>query len=320
MHKHFLGATFLAALGLATAAQSATLDADALRHMSPRQARAALERQVQRSQSHSSNLGADSTPPVLTAFNAPATFDVGIPDNPMFVPLKATDDRSGVYYAYAYGTGPSGQFVGGSMTNQLPAKSYVGGMEVYTLSGFSEPGTYTFTDLYIADLAGNMRHLEQAELAALGRTSFVVANKRGHDAQQPVLQAGKVLTPQLSLSASPPGTTHAPYAGVLLEALDVGATVVAGVAYASMDFCTLDQSSCFSVWANDTRGSRRAAAISLRLGGEVSSSSVVAGEYHLRNLWITDYAENTAFLSSTEFGGNTDFSAYFPSTVITVTP
>lgn len=44
------------------------------------------------------------------------------------------------------------------------------------------------------------------------------------------------------------------------------------------------------------------------------------GEYRLAHLTVADYAGMQRFYQSVEFGGDVDFSAYFPSVSIHVRP
>lgn len=323
MRAPIILASLLATLGtsLAVPANAEPANMDALRHMTASQARAWAEQQIARqnaTRAERSAAKADVVAPVLTAIEAPAPVDALAPKS-SFIAIKATDDLSGVRWGYAYATGPSGQSVVAFLGMSLPSKKYSGGMSMSQLTPFSEPGAYVVTDVYLWDLADNMAHFDEAALAALGgTTSFVVKNEHGYDTKGPILRSGKVLTPQLSLSHMTPGTTKGPYAALQVNAADIGDTAVAGVSAARAEFCIIDYSACFSVDANDMRSGANS---SLRLGGEVNvSNGQLPGEYHLRTLQINDYGDNSLFLMATEFGGGTDFSAYFPSTKITLTP
>jgi hypothetical protein len=303
----------------ATAAADPATILQQLRHMTPAQIQAwAQQQRAVRAAGALSD--SDVTPPVITTFDAPASIDVGVPDSPLYVTVKGSDDLSGVYWGYAYGFGPSGQLFNASLNVSFPTKKLSSAMDVYSLSSFSEPGTYSFMAAFFFDAAGNQISLDQAALAALGRTSFVVKSKRGFDAVNPALQSGQILTPKVSLSATHPGTDEPPFVAVSIDVADSGNTVIAGVSSAGADFCLLDQSRCFSVYANDVNGPRRVAAETLRLGGRIDPSNLVPGKYHLRTVFVNDYGGNYEYLQSTEFGGAADFSAYFPSTTITVKP
>ena len=323
MRAPLILASLLATLGasLAVPANAEPANVEALRHMTASQARAWAKQQIARqnaNRAERSAARADIVAPVLTAIEAPTSVDALSPAS-SFIAIKATDDLSGVRWGYAYATGPSGQSVVAFLGNSLPSKKYSGGMSMRELTPFSEPGVYAVTDVYLWDLADNMAHFDAAALAALGGTTdFVVKNKRGHDTKAPTLRTGKVLTPQLSLSATTPGTTKGPYAAMQVNSVDTGDTAVANVAWASAEFCIMDYSACFWLNADDMRGGTSS---SLRMSGEVSvGSGQLPGEYHLRTLQIDDHGRNKLFLMANEFGGGTDFSAYFPSTTITLTP
>lgn len=322
MRAPFILTSLLATLGTGLAAAAADpVDMEALRHMTAAQARTWAKRQIARQEAtraQRSTAKVDIVPPVLTAIEAPTSVDALAPAS-SFIVIKATDDLSGVRWGYAYATGPNGQSVVAFLGMTLPSKKYDGGMSLSQLTPFSQPGVYTVNDVYLFDVADNMAHFDEAALAALGgRTSFTVTNTRGYDTKGPVLRTGKVLTPQLSLSSTAPGTTKAPYAAIQVSAADVGDTLVSGVTAIMAEFCIPDFSACFSVNADDMRDGTSS---TMRLAGQISADfGQLPGEYHLRNLQINDYAGNDLFMVSTEFGGGTDFSAYFPSTTITLTP
>jgi hypothetical protein len=308
----------LVALSLSTSAQ--TLDQEMLRHMHPAQARALVKQQIDQQAAHRVErlaAGLDGMPPRLTAIETPVSVDVRFPDA-TFITMKATDDLSGVHWGYAVVTGPHGQKLNAYLGTSPASKKFSGGMSLSELTAFSEPGTYTVTEMALDDLAGNRVYYDQSTLAHLGRTTFVVKNKGGFDTQAPGLTSGKILTPQLSLSATSPGTTRGAYAVVRVDAVDAGDTAVAGIRMGSSDFCTLDMASCFYIWADNMQGGANA---TLRLSGEASAGmGLLPGTYHLRGLQFSDRAGIFQVLTSDKFGGSTDFSQYFPSTTITLVP
>jgi hypothetical protein len=314
MRTSFAHASLLAAITMAlpAAASAESANMNALRQVAQPQVRAWMNQQLLRQKvSRLENTAAkvDDKPPVLTIINTAGTF----------INVAATDNLSGVRWGYAYSRGPSDQFVVSFVGSTMPSKNYTGGMSMQDLTVFSEPGTYKVTDVYLWDVADNMVHYDEAALVGLGgRTTFEVVNTLGYDSKAPKLKSGKILTPLLSLSDTTPGTTQSRYVGVQASATDVGNTAVAGIMWVSADFCLLDETACFSVSADDIS---QGPAVSVRMSGQVSADfGLVPGEYHLRNMQIHDYGNNDQFLYSTEFFGSTDFSAYFPSTTITLTP
>ncbi len=323
MRKHVIRAALSAAFllgGWPVASQAETVDFEKLRHMAPPQVHSWAMKQIKQQQAVRAAQAAsavDMTPPVVTAFDAPAVLDVTRADNPLHVKIEATDDRSGVASAIAYATGPSGQHVGAQLYVTLPAKKLTGALTGYDLTAFEAPGTYTFYALYVRDVAGNLTFLDQAQLANLGQSSFTVKNTRGFDAVAPTLLSGKILTPNVSLSSTVPGTDQPPFAGLSIVAGDSGNTAVAGVTSASVMFCTLDESNCISAWANDAHAPGTPK-VTLRLGTQLSG--VAPGEYHLYDIWLHDRGNNYQWLRSSKFGGSVDFGTYFPTTTITLVP
>jgi hypothetical protein len=313
----------LAALGvgLSAAAQAETVNFEALRHMAPSRVHAWAMQQIKRQQSTQAAralAGLDVTPPVLTAFDVSSSIDVSLADNPLLVSIKASDDRSGITNILAFAQGPSGQIVGANLYSGLPSKKVAGNMLGTGLTSFQEPGTYTFYSAYVSDAAGNVAQLDQGALAALGRSSFTVKNKRGFDTLAPTLDSGKILTPVLSRSATHPGTDQPPYAGISVSMTDGGETAVSGVPGLSAIFCTIDQSNCFYMWGNDNHVPGTPS-VTVQMGAQLSPDTE-PGVYHIHSLSVGDRAFNIKELLSTEFSGTTDFSAYFPSTTITINP
>lgn len=313
----------LAFAGFAQAAQPAPLSADELRRLAPAQAQALLAKlaspQKRFAQPAAANGTLDTTPPVLTKFSATPSVDVNRPMAAVTGSISATDDLSGVSSFVATAIGPSGQtlFLDGY---PWAAKKYTATIgQGYTLTGFEEPGTYTFTYAYLNDVAGNLTYVSQAQLVALGgRTSFTVNNKLGYDRTPPQLLGGKILTPLASLSATHPGTTQPTLLRMSLDLTDTGNTALSGLDTSNAEFCLADESQCFHVHSN--REPLRRSAATVTLARYLEPGYHLPGEYQLRSLGARDYAGNWLYLVSTAFGGTTDFSTTFPSTAITITP
>lgn len=260
----------------------------------------------------------DATAPKLVAFDSAHSVDVTLETNPLVVNFKATDDQSGVLFAGARAYGPSGQVVEVNFRRNSPSTSVTGVMLSYNLPAFLEPGTYVFKSAYVGDVNYNYGNYDEAALAVLGRSTFVVKNTKGFDAVPPTLVRGKVLTPVVSLSSHHPGTDKALYVTVSLTAADTGNTVVAGVRTAIATFCQANKAYCIDVYSSDSAAPREPTA-KLTLGTQVSAY-YLAGDYSLYQVQIFDYAANRLVLTSTAFGGETDFGLYFPSTSLTLTP
>lgn len=287
--------------------------------MGPEMAKAWVKRQVERQSTRRSTavLGAvDTTPPQLTKFDSVLTVDASKPIAP--ASFSAIDDKSGVLIGGGYAVGPSGQALYVSFSGGFPQRKLSGVMRAYGERGYLEAGTYVFSWIYLGDVAGNYAYYDRDQLAALGNASMIMKNKNGYDALPPTLTSGQVLTPVVSLADKQPGTSSPAYMGISVRVTDVGTTAVAGVNYVSSRFCLLDESSCFYL-ASGAGQPGQAAAV-LRLGGQVDPTTMKPGDYHLQSLYLSDNADNYRNLESTEFAGDTDFSTYFGSTVITVAP
>ncbi|HEX5686898.1 MAG TPA: hypothetical protein VFY73_23045 [Ideonella sp.] len=326
MHKHTIRTTLLTALlsgGLIAAGHAQTSDNDMPSRLLPSHAKAWMLRHAAQQKAaralKSQTAGVDTTAPVLTRFESAASVDVTRAMSSISVAVRAADDMSGVRTGWAYASGPSGQLVNVSFFDNLPAKKLSGRMASNEVSPFLEPGTYTFEAAFVGDVAGNYSSLDQASLAALGKATFVVKNTAGFDRTAPALLSGRVSTPHVSLSAKQPGTDLSAYIGLTMEAADTGNSALSGVRNAYVTYCLLDQSNCFNLASDNTGLPRRAGPVTLRLGGQVDPAWA-AGEYHLTWVVTVDYAENNQQLYGTDFGGPTDFNAYFPSTTITITP
>jgi hypothetical protein len=262
----------------------------------------------------------DTTPPAFTSFNAVSAVDVAVPETRITVAFKAVDDLSGVRSGFAWATSPSGHDYQVSFWNNLPGTSLGGKLVSFeALSPFMEPGTYTFTGAFVSDAAGNSTFLDASGLAALGRTTFVVKNRKGFDTTPPKLASATVATPVVSLTGFQPGTNQLPFVGVVIKATDSGNSAVAGVRGIDARYCQLDGSGCFDLLGTDAVEARQAL-LTMRLGHQLAPTDK-AGEYRLQSLHIFDFAGNSEVMLSTEFGGDTDFGAFFASgSAITVLP
>lgn len=255
----------------------------------------------------------------MTVFDSAPEVDVTSGTAELVASFTATDDLSGVSHGYGHAIGPSGQVVGIQFYEAFPRKKFSGTMVSGPLPALLEPGEYQFDFAYVHDVLHNSGRYEGAALAALGNTRFVVKNRGGYDAKPPTLVTGKVLTSTLSASGHQKGTANeVPRLGISLDATDSGNSAIAGVLSSQAEFCMTDESNCLFLAAEDT-GQPRRASISLRLGNYLDPDTPV-GDYHLRTVYLVDYAGNETKLVGTEFGGTTDFGAYFPSTIITIKP
>lgn len=314
-------AVIVGALAHGGAFAESALGADALLQFSPQARHAYLARLAERQLSASAQGGSDVTPPALTDFNANKTLNLNKAAAPFRIAIKGTDDLSGIKSVGFSATGPSGQVLTGAIDTAFPAPSYSGKAGFDGVSQFLEPGIWTITEAFSFDWAGNLLNLDAAALAALGNTVFKVQNSGGYDLVKPALTSGKVITPSVSLSSVAKGTAaEHPFVGSKVTLTDAGNTAVAGVKGASTVFCQLaDTSKCLYLTGYTT--ATGVTSIELKLKAQVSASSGnVPGDYTLQSVTVQDYAGNYVVLTSTLFGGTTDFSTLFTDTVIKLKP
>lgn len=287
---------------------------DPLKHIAPHERRAYVKQLVERQRAVRTNADAatDTTPPVLTAFNAGTKLDLDRADAKFKVVAKATDDMSGVQHMYFYATGPSGQWIYAASDFDYPARS------VSTLAGFGEinrflePGIWAFTSGAVVDVAGNWQDIDEAGLSALGNRTFTVVNNGGFDSTAPVLTGGKVITAAVSLASHQPGTMQDRFAGVSLSATDAGNGAISGIYRGYATFCQLaDTNKCFDLWGGITATGQSTATFTI--GRAVAAGrGNEPGEYDLHSIQLDDWAGNSSHLQSNKFGGPVDFSTLFP--------
>lgn len=323
MTRTFLYAALWSSLTAAQVAHAAlpAPSVDLLRRLAPEQARELALRQTALQQARrlaGPTAALDTTPPVVTKFAGPKSVDVNVSWPGLLATISATDDLSGLRSIMVVAIGPSGQSIS-AVSSPWSVTKFSGTIgQGNTLTGFEEPGLYRFSYAFIYDTAGNLEFLDRDELVALGgRTDFTLKNKLGYDGTPPQLVAGKIQTTEASLSDTHPGTTMPPTLTMKLDVSDAGNTALSGVYFANTEFCQADMSHCMYIYGENQPPGR--AATTLTLGNQLDPSTR-PGVYHLRSVGARDYANNSIYLMSTLFGGPTDFSAYFQSTTITITP
>jgi hypothetical protein len=314
-------AAMLGTLAQGAAQAETVLSAEVLNQLSPQDRSAYVSRMISRQQSAPSQGGSDTTPPALTTFNAGTALNLGKAAAPFRISIKGTDDLSGIKSVNYSATGPSGQVISGATDTAFPSTSYsvLGGFA--GVSQFLQPGTWKLTEASAFDWAGNLVNLGETALAALGNTTFTVSNSGGYDLVKPALTSGKLITASVSLSAVAKGTaSEDPFAGVSVTAPDAGNTAVAGVQSAAAIFCQLaDPSKC--IYLTGLTTATGVGSVTLKLKSQVSAArGNVAGAHTLQSVTVRDHAGNFVTLTSTLFGGTTDFSTLFPATVITLKP
>lgn len=315
-------AVLLGALAQGILAAEGMPSAEELMRLPPQDQRAHVERVIARQRATPApSAMTDTTPPVLTMFSASAAINLAKSAQPFRITLKGTDDMSGLKRVIFQATGPSGQIVTGSTEDAFPAVNYAASAGLAYVNQFLEPGTWTFTYAYGWDWAGIYFFVDAAGLAALGNTVFTVSNAAGYDVVPPDLTSGKLITPSVSLSSVIAGTASDPAVGVKMTFSDGGSTAVAGVSSAGANFCQVASppTKCFTLSGSTSATGQ--ATTTLTLWGQVSvARGQVPGDYELYSVYINDRASNSTSLTSTLFGGSTDFKTMFPATIIKLKP
>lgn len=320
--QRLLAGSSLMVLAMAAAARPAPVSD--LKSLPPQARAAAVQALVAKQQAARKAgvvAGLDGTAPTVTAFNVGRRLDPSKTWNQVLVDITIKDAVSGLSWAYADFVGPSGQWITlympygyGQTTEDIHA--------ALRMNPAYEPGTWKAYDLYGYDVAGNYFYKDQNALRALGNIQFKVTSTV-YDVTPPTLVSGTVSATSISLSTPWPGTESAgPFVTAKLAVTDAGNTGVSGPAYSYAQYCTLDYSNCFGLvndyyyYASSPYGVTSA---TQTLGTQLYNG-YPTGEYHLYYVQVGDNAGNWTLLTSTEFGGETDFSTLFNSTVITLTP
>jgi hypothetical protein len=134
--------------------------------------------------------GGDTTAPTLTAFSfAPTSIDTSSGDATVTVSFSATDDLSGVSYAFARFASPSGaQFRDTSCTVVAGHATSATITCAVTFQAFGEAGTWAIAYVALTDVVGNNSILRTSDLTALGfQTTLGVSSNQ--DTTAPTLTA-----------------------------------------------------------------------------------------------------------------------------------
>lgn len=258
--------------------------------------------------------GTDVTPPTLTGFTLPASVDVGTAGSDARVTFSATDAGSGVFNGAATLVGPDGKTTMPIwFGNDVPARHVKKGRGRLVGSPWAVPGTWTLQTVAVYDYLGNGINYDTAALAALGiATTTTVVNRKGGDGVGPTLVSGHLRDTTYSRSSTQPGTDGAPaYFVVDVRMQDTGNGQVSGVRLAQLVFCTDDQAHCMNVISTDNQASATKAATVQAWQIPGMLNWVVPGLYHLRDVILFDRAGNRTWMTSTFFGGSTDFAPMF---------
>jgi hypothetical protein len=192
---------------------------------------------------HAAYTSTDTTPPVLQAISVAGTANANQAITSVRVTLDYTDDLSGGGWGILWVQSPSGavyqaqEFFDGNGALHVTHTQTIGESRAgaaFTFDGWSEPGTWRVSQLYLYDVAGNSSTYDADQLAALGPTTFTVNNTH-YDGIAPVLVAARLLTSSVSLASG--NDAGIPWVKASLTVSDTGTNTASGVDYVSVWFC-----------------------------------------------------------------------------------
>ncbi|MBN8488174.1 MAG: hypothetical protein J0M20_10695 [Burkholderiales bacterium] len=321
MTPRFFWALLPGTLLLASSALAAPMLPDGLQRFPPEMRAKVVQRLAAQQRQAPRNASLDGTPPRITAFSVEATVVAHRQESGLGVDISVADDWSGVKWLNVEWThldsgirADTMVFVGGAST----ARREQGRLQLSPVWGMGgQPGSYVISGATVADVAGNVAHYGQAELAALGGNLGFEVRNRLYDPRPPVLRAGRLGVSSVSRSTPWSGTADAmPMVTAELTVGDKGSGPLAGVVDAHFYMCTLDETDCLLVIGTQLPRHGRSV---MQLSGTVLPEQTL-GTYHLANMFLYDRSGNFTVLSSKRFGGDTDFSRYFPATQVEITP
>lgn len=258
----------------------------------------------------------DTTGPVITKLDLVSTVDANRAGTQITYGYAASDDLSGIRWLGFVLTGPSGQQYTSYAEVGLPRNKVSGKGAMYP-GLWIEAGEWRVTEVRGQDQANN-DFQAPIDLEALGNLRVSIQNRRGHDATPPSLTGGKILTPSVSLSTPPKGQDYGgPLAGLSVAVADAG-SAISGVDYVYAEFCLIDGGCLYmNARTNNVLGVKQTTLLPFTQADEVVN---MPGVYQLRSIVVSDHAGNQRTLTSIDFGGDTDFSQWFPSTTIELKP
>jgi hypothetical protein len=266
---------------------------------------------------------ADSVAPVLHNIFVSGSVNAQQPNQSIIIDMDMTDKSSGIVSYTVELTSPSGSRIisrtktvptpSQHVTPTLTVGSYPYSDPVFNV--YDQPGTWRVSSLLVQDAAGNARSYNAAQLQGFGNTAFTVINNGGFDIVPPTFAGGTILTPNVHRSKAPKGTRAGtpPYVSANIELTDSGNGATSGDYEAVLRLCHLDTSGQCDDYLTMQ-------AVTNEVGGQANTMTVgtqmradqTLGLYVIDDLNLYDVASNHSLYTSTQFGGNTNFSSYFP--------
>lgn len=272
----------------------------------------------------------DFQPPILQKVDVTGSVNAQGVNQYITATVTVTDDLSGVAWFVVDFRSPSGMHhVTRAKSIPVPRTKVKSEITVGAspfseppFLRFAEPGTWTIYSLSASDAAGNTVSYNESQLNLIGGYHrFQVSNSGGYDAAAPALASGTIMTPIVRLSKAPKGMPAGtpPFVNARVSMTDSGNGIVSGTYIGRLMFCLAGSGSCQAGATNTfvmSGVSNRTGltASTLTVGTSLAKNQVL-GNYLIHSLEMVDVAGSHRTLLSTDFGGSTDFHAYFPQGV-----
>ena len=251
----------------------------------------------------------DIKPPVLTHVHAGGKVDASKKGAQTVVSVAAKDNLTGVDQVSVTVQSPSGQQAWTTWSSPFARQHNQLDIGV-DMSAASENGEWRLVGVSVRDANGNTSNYDEAALASLGSTTFMVVKAAG-DLLSPSLAAGGVnLTPTVSRSTPPRGQLPGSptRVGVQLAVQDEG---VAGVANVHVEYCLDGGWDCFYMEGGNSVHGRNH--LKLTAGTHVWSYQSL-GTYLPYQITVSDFSGNTR----SYYAWDTDFSLFIDAPSIEI--
>lgn len=231
----------------------------------------------------------DIAAPTLSAIKVGGTVNGSLKYAEAPVNLTIRENLSGLRSVNITLEGPNSQQAYYYWSSPFPEKGKQTLKLAVSMSNVTQNGTWKVKSVQVADANNNSSYYDEAQLAALGTTTFEVVKAQGDSLQASLQTGGTNLTPVVSRSTPPAGMLPGAAArvGVMVPVQDPGGS---GVKSASLTFC---QSGSYwsCIYLNGEASARGQISVNLKLGTNVNSYTTL-GIYTLSSASVYDFAGN----------------------------
>jgi len=224
----------------------------------------------------------DTTPPELKALRfSPASIDTSRNAAEVTIAFSAIDDASGVAYFEASFVDPSGTFRQSASAKFAPTLSLTTSAKT-TFPRFSSSGSWTLSQVFLSDAAGNTSILDSASLSA-----------RGFPTKLEVISAKDTVSPKLAALEFTPSLIDTSLGPEEVKVNFTATDDLSGVSYVELSF------------VSPSGVSRQGRSVKLEDSPLSASNSITltfprrseAGRWILTTVFLSDAANNTTVLN-----------------------